>query len=250
MVTAAEQGALDAAEALAALCAEVIGPDLLSVVLHGSLAAGGFRPGRSDLDLFAVVDGMLTDGQAMALEDGVRAADPGSAAGIDLHVVAAAVARTPTPEPVLELHVGRYSDDVEVTRRVADADLLAELSMARAGGRALRGVAASEVIGEVPTAWVAARGRHWLTTWQGLTADTKNAAFMVLTACRMWRFALEGRHCSKSSAARWALARDPGLVAVHQALARRTGETTAPVAPDDIRQVLVTVLEDLEELSG
>ena len=244
MVTAAEQGALDAAEALAALCAEVIGPDLLSVVLHGSLAAGGFRPGRSDLDLIAVVDGMLTDGQAMALEDGVRAADPGSAAGIDLHVVAAAVARTPTPEPVLELHVGRYSDDVEVTRRVADADLLAELSMARAGGRALRGVAASEVIGEVPTAWVAARGRHWLTTWQGLTADTKNAAFMVLTACRMWRFAVEHVHSSKAAAGAWALERDPGLDVVRQALRQYADEPDILIDPDAIAGLLDRVLTD------
>jgi Domain of unknown function (DUF4111) len=33
----------------------------------------------------------------------------------------------------------------------------------------------------------------------------------VLTACRVWRFAEEGRHASKAAAAEWALGRDPTL---------------------------------------
>lgn len=210
--------ALAAAERLAELLAEVVGPDLRSVVLHGSLAAGGFRPDRSDLDLLVVVDGGLTDAVAAAVEQVVRTADAGSAAGIDLHVVTAEAGRAPTPEPALELHVGRHSREVEVTRRVTDADLLAELSMARADGRSLRGSTPAEVIAPVPAEWVVARGRHWLTTWQGRTDDEKNAAFMVLTACRMWRFAVEHVHSSKAEAGRWALARDGSLDVVRLAL--------------------------------
>ena len=130
-----EQRARSAADRLADLCVDVVGPGLRSVVLHGSLAAGGFRPGRSDIDLLAVVDGGLSDSQAAAVEHGVRTADAGPADRVDLHVVTSESARHPSVAPALELQVGRYGDEVEVARRVTDADLLAELSMARANGR-------------------------------------------------------------------------------------------------------------------
>ncbi|MEV6305431.1 aminoglycoside adenylyltransferase domain-containing protein [Actinoplanes sp. NPDC051861] len=153
----------------------------------------------------------------------VREADPGEAAAIDLHVVTAEVARTPGRAPALELHIGRHdgaSHDFEVSRSVpAEPDLLAELSMARAQGRALRGADPAGVIGPVPHEWVAERGRHWLTVWQGLTDDREHAVFMVVTACRMWRFAVEGVHCSKGEAAAWALRREPSLDVVRQAVA-------------------------------
>ena len=142
-----ELPAISAAELLARSISDIVGAAVRSVILHGSLSAGGFRPGRSDLDVLAVVDGGVTDAQAAALERVVRQADAGSAAGIDLHVVTSEVAGAPTRAPALELHVGRYGRssvelELEVERRVAACpDLLAELSMARADGRALSGPA-------------------------------------------------------------------------------------------------------------
>ena len=248
------EAALDAVRKLASSCAAVLDAPVVSAVVHGSLTLDDFRPGASDLDLLLVVEGALTPSEADALVTVVRDADPDPAGGIDLLVVTREVAAAPIGRPSVELQVGcsaGAAGRLEVERRRDRVpDLLPELSMARADGHALAGASPSEVIGEVPADVVRRNGLHWLRTWLDRTHDEANAVHMVLTACRMWRFALEGRHCSKSSAARWALARDPGLVAVHQALARRTGETTAPVAPDDIGQVLVTVLEDLEEHSG
>jgi predicted nucleotidyltransferase len=40
---------------LVAELAEVLGDDLLSLALHGSSALGDFAPGRSDLDVLAVM---------------------------------------------------------------------------------------------------------------------------------------------------------------------------------------------------
>jgi hypothetical protein len=215
-----------------------------SVILYGSLTAGGFRPGRSDLDLLVVVDDGLTDAQAAALQDLVRHADPGAAAGIDLQVVTAAVAAAPTPAPALELHIGRYGDaPLEVERRVPEyPDLLAELSMARADGRALRGAAPHQVLGPVPPDWVVERGRYWLRTWQSRTGDAEHAAFMVLTACRMWRFAVEGGHSPKLEAARWALDRRPSLVAIRQAIQQYEHDPAAPVDEPGIAELLAAVL--------
>jgi len=52
------------------------------------------------------------------------------------------------------------------------------------------------------------------------------AELTVLTACRVWRSAEEGRHCSKTTAGRWALARDPTLGVVADALHQRHGDPT------------------------
>lgn len=239
-----EQGARGAADRLADLCADVVGPRLRSVVLHGLLAAGGFRPGRSDLDLLAVVDDGLSDTQAAAIEQGVRTADAGPAERVDLHVVTSESARHPGRTPALELQIGRYGEEVEVARRVTDADLLAELSMARSTGHSLRGAEPAEVIAPIPPEWVVDRNRYWLTTWRDRTDDAKNAAFMVLTGCRMWRFALEHVHCSKPDAAAWALARDPSLDVVRQAVRQYDADPAAPVEADGIAGLLDLVLRD------
>jgi predicted nucleotidyltransferase len=235
---------IEAAGRLAEVVDAILGEGVRSVVLHGSLAAGGFRSGRSDLDLLVVVEDALTDEQVEELEAAVRRADLGDAAGVDLHVVTAVVAGAPTPDPVLELYVGRSSQEVEITRRTRDPDLVAELSMARADGRGLRGAAPSESIASVPAQWVVDRNRFWLSKWQTLTGDEKNAAFMVLTACRGWRFAVEHVHSPKGEAAAWALDRDPTLDVVRQTVQQYDGDPGVRIDPDGIARLLDRVLAE------
>nr|WP_221377311.1 aminoglycoside adenylyltransferase domain-containing protein [Actinoplanes polyasparticus] len=234
---------MTAHEAIARSLAGVLGEDCRSVILHGSLAAGGFRPGTSDIDMLAVVDHPLTDGRADAIVALLLDAALGDATGVELDVITARTARSPTPAPPLELHVGRYPAEVEVERRVPAApDLPAELSMARQDGRALAGADTEQMLAPIPPEWVVARGRHWLRTWQGLTDDTDHAAFMVLTACRIWRFTAEHVHYPKTVAARWALTQDPSLSAVGQALRQYEGDTSAVVSVPGIADVLARAL--------
>ncbi|NES29633.1 DUF4111 domain-containing protein [Micromonospora terminaliae] len=244
----ADLSARTAAEELAQSVVDIIGAAVRSVILHGSLAAGGFRPGRSDIDVLVVADGALSDPQIDAMVCRVGRTPLGTAAGIDLHVVTADVASVPTRTPPLELHVGRYersSIGVEVERGVIAApDLPTELSMARADGHALRGTRPHDVIAPVPTAWINERGRHWLATWRSRIGDAEHGALMVLTACRIWRFALEGVHCAKGQAARWALDRDPSLSAVRQALHQYESDPAAPIDGDGIAHVLDSVLRE------
>ncbi len=116
--------------------------------------------------------------------------------------------------------------------------------MARADGRALRGAAPSEVIAPVPAEWVVDRNRYWLSRWRTLTDDEKNAAFMVLTACRMWRFAVEHVHSPKGEAAAWALDRDPSLDVVRQARAAVRRDPGVRVDPEAIAALLDLVLRE------
>jgi hypothetical protein len=177
----------------------------------------------------------------------VRDADIGPAGGVDLLVVTRESAAAPAA--CRELQVGRYpgpSEELEVARREEQVpDLWPELSMARADGQALAGAGPREVIGEVPFDAVRANGLHWLRVWLDLADDDENAVHMVLTACRIWRFAMEGKHCSKSAAARWALEQNPSLVAISQALSQRKGADTATIEPEDVRTVLMTVLHSI-----
>jgi hypothetical protein len=99
------------------------------------------------------------------------------------------------------------------------------------------------VLAPVPAQWIVDRGRHWLTVWQSLTDDTESAAFMVLTACRIWHFAVENDHCAKLRAADWALRRDPSLIAVRQAIRQYEGGGH-PVDEAGIAAVLDRVLRE------
>jgi hypothetical protein len=85
-------------------------------------------------------------------------------------------------------------------------------------------------------------GDAQLARWESLTDDAPYAELMVLTACRIWRFSEERTHCSKTGTGLWALARDPSLQAVRDALRLRTGDQ-AQVAPADIGRLLRIVRE-------
>jgi Domain of unknown function (DUF4111)/Nucleotidyltransferase domain len=247
-----EEEAVVAVERLAAACVDILPSIVVAAILHGSLTLDDFRPGRSDLDLLLVVERGLTTSEAEALVDLVGGADPGPAGGIDLLVVTRATAARPADHPGRELLVGRYpgpNDDLEVEGRDDDVpDVWPELSMARATGRALVGAEPRSFMGEVPVDRVRANGTSWLRTWLERTDDDENAALMVLTACRIWRFAVDGEHSSKSAAARWALRRDPSLTAVGQALADRAGGDRVRIAPGDVERLLLRVLHDVDEI--
>ncbi len=248
-MSSTEVAAIEAATRLADVCDGILHETLVGAILHGSLTMDDFQPGTSDLDLLLVVERGLTSSEADALVEAVRGADPGPAGGVDLLVVTRRTAATPGDCPRLELLVGlRHGAgaEVEVEGQADQApDLWPELSEARANGRSLLGQEPRVVIGEVPFDRVAENGMGWLRTWLERTDDHNNAAHMVLTACRMWRFQVTGEHTSKTDAARWAWDRDPSLIGVERALAARTTSEAALISADEVARVLNRVLRDL-----
>jgi len=240
------RAATELAQEIAYSCAELFGDRLVAVILHGSLVLGDYSPASSDVDLLAIVERSLTDDELAALVELVLARR-GEAAGIDLRVVTRAVAGKPTESPAMELYVGVHNDhEPEQLRRIdGERDLVAELSMVRADGRSLVGPDPTAVVAAMPAQWVVAYGDQVLERWQQLTDDAEHAALMVLTTCRIWRFAVEGVHCSKTEAARWALLQDPVLPAVEAALRRRIGDTNGQIAPADIAALLARVRAEL-----
>jgi hypothetical protein len=85
---------------------------------------------------------------------------------------------------------------------------------------------------------VVAAGDAQLADWQAIGDDPPYAELTVLTACRVWRFAEEGRHGSKAAAAEWALRREPTLGVVGDALRRRHRDPAGRIDAAHVQQLL------------
>jgi Domain of unknown function (DUF4111)/Nucleotidyltransferase domain len=238
------------AETLAGSCAGVLGDTVAGVILHGSLTLDDYTPGRSDVDLLVVVDDPLTDVQLAALTEAVTQHQPQAPGRVDLRVVTRQVAASPTLAPPMEVYIeiapGVGSGSHVERRHPGERDLVVEFSMCRAHGRSLLGAAPAELIGEVPAAWVMAVSDAQLADWEAIGDDPQHAELTVLTTCRVWRFAEEGRHCSKTAAGEWALRRDAMLQVVRDALQQRR-DLTHRIDPAQIRPLLALVRARLAE---
>jgi hypothetical protein len=248
---ASAEEALRFAEALTRSCAEALGETVAGVILHGSLTLGDYLPGRSDVDLLVVVHDPLTDAQFDALTDAVTAHRSLAPGRVDLRVVNSQVAAAPTPAPPMDAYIeitpGSGSELYVERRHAGERDLVVEFSMCRAHGRSLVGATPDKLIGKVPNEWVLAVGDAQLADWQAIGDDPKHAELTVLTTCRIWRFAEEGRYSSKPQAGAWALARDPTLQVIRDALKQRREDPATRIDPGQVAQLLAIVRAQLAE---
>jgi predicted nucleotidyltransferase len=243
---AARLRALAFAARLASGCSDTLGDAVVSVILHGSLTLDDYTPGRSDIDLLVVVGEPLSGDQVAALCDAVDRVRRHSPSRVDLRVVTRASAASPARVPVMEAAFTlRPGKAPEVESRIAQPDLLVEFSLARAHGRSIVGGAPEAVIGCVAEPWLLEVGDRQLAAWEELTDDADHAELMVLTACRIWRFATERTHCSKTAAGRWALDRDPSLSVVEEALRQRTTDAATTIRAEGIARLLALVRQEL-----
>lgn len=126
-------------------------------------------------------------------------------------------------------------------RRDKERDLIVELSVCRAHGRSIIGPPPAELIGSVPTEWVVRAGDAQLADWQAIGDDPYYAQLTVLTACRVWRFAEEGHHCSKEGAAEWVLRQDHAQEVVRDALSQRHANASQTIDAAAVEELLSRV---------
>ena len=214
----------DAVDAyLAELTARVragLGGDLIGVYLMGSAGAGGYVPGASDLDVWALVRAPVPEEAKRALPARVdQAALPCPARGLEL-----VVSRFPAgPEPVMELNL---NDGPRMARHVAlDASgeprhwFVLDAAIGRQSGRSLWGPPPAEAFPPIPRSLQLAAIAESLDWYAAHEPDNRKAA---LTAARALRYMAEGRWSPKEEAARWAAARRPDWAAqLDEALAAR-----------------------------
>lgn len=227
-------------ECVAAVADAISRPEgeVVGAYLHGSLATGSYVAGRSDVDVLLIARDSLGDAAADRIFARLAAIAADALCRFDVEIVTADVAANPDPRPRVELYYGAHGPRPEVVLRDHQADLVVEFSAIRQAGAALIGPSPVELIAEPPPEWLDTRGRDLLDRWSDLTDDTAHAGLMVLTACRIWLWAVERRHASKEDAARWVLARAPALTAVAAALAQRAGDANPPITATAIADVL------------
>jgi predicted nucleotidyltransferase len=186
-----------------------LGVALVGVYVGGSWALGDYRPGRSDLDVAAVVRADLPPGAPERIVARLRhEALPCPAAKLELVTYRLATARSPTPDRRFELNLNTGErDTVRVDppgSGIADHWFPIDRSILAQAGRRLRGPPAPQVFARIPPGALApilAESVRWHRDHAAAAGDS------VLNACRALRFAAEGRWCSKSAARRWAVER-------------------------------------------
>ena len=117
--------ALELVERITRVCSSVL-PDA-TVIVHGSLALGDFRPGKSDVDLLVLSDAP-TDGLVEAVEREWEQ----SPVNLDLRVVSYGAAAAPTRAPRMRLYASLTEEHgLQVEREQDERDLVIELSVCR-----------------------------------------------------------------------------------------------------------------------
>jgi hypothetical protein len=222
----------------------VLDQAVVGLILHGSLTLGDYIPGRSDVDLLAIVEDSLSDAKIAAIAEALAVESKQAPGRLDLRLVTRQSALVPTLAPLMETYITVFPGLEMGTTRVEgnhspERDLVVEFSICRAHGRSLAGPEPSVLIGKVPDDWVLKVGDAQLADWERLPYDPHYGDLMILSACRLWLFCEEHRHNSKSAGAIWVLKRDPTLQVVSSALHRRRGDNpTSPIEEGPVRELL------------
>lgn len=190
----------------------VLGPNLAGLYLHGSLAAGGFDPDSSDIDVVAATTAPLSAAAFAALaamHTRLRAgAGPWAARLEGSYIPLSALRRY---DPADAVHA-RLSTDGRFAFEPHEGDGPILRHVLRANGIALAGPAPHTLIEPVTPDDLRHATRAILVEWwQPQLADPHRlyrrdyAAYAVLTMCRALYTLEHGAVAPKPDAARWAL---------------------------------------------
>ncbi len=182
---------------LRAICEE----RLVGIYLHGSLALGGFQPGRSDVDLLAIVSEPQPKARNRALRDVLLrvSKDP---APIEISLVAQSDL-SPWRHPCgYEFHYSEDWRERAPSGRGLDPDLALHVALTRARGRVLFGAPIRDVLPDVPRHDVLDSIRQDVLA--SLPQIHAKPAYTVLNACRTLAWLADGAFRSKEEGGLWA----------------------------------------------
>jgi len=215
-----------------------LGPRLVGVWLFGSGAFGDFDARRSDLDVQAVSSARIPVAELERLATELsHEALPCPARGLEFVLYAREdLAAREGPAFQLNLNTGaRMSHHVSYE---PDEDprfwFVLDVAIGRERGHALAGPHPSEVFPALPRPLIVESLREALE-WQ--QRDDPSGVQVVLSACRAWAWADQGRWLSKGAAAEWASERLEDPAPVRLALARRDDPTGPALSAGDVEIV-------------
>jgi Domain of unknown function (DUF4111) len=216
---------------LAAELAEVLGDDLLSLALHGSSALGDFAPGRSDLDVLAVLASDPTAAMMAGLDDVHARLDTDfpewnghvEVDYVSAEAVAAVVQGTDESHPMIRIGPGEPLHEGEVSRHY-----VLNWAAALQADQPIAGAAPSTVLPAIDRRLIHQVVLQHVRAWPEWARDmqaTGAQAYAVLTLCRAAETLATGRQVSKLAAADAAGHGSPN--GLRSSTGPKTGGTTA-----------------------
>lgn len=204
----------------------ILGPQLIGIYLHGSLAMGCFRWAKSDIDVIAVVESDISEARKLALmEELVRINRLAPPKGLEISFVKQEFCRSfvyPTPFELhfSPAHLGWYLRDPQdyvKNMRGVDRDLAAHFTIIRRYGITLYGTAILELFAPVPKE--AYGDSIWYDIENAVEEAEKDPVYVILNLCRAAAYFEEGLVLSKEGGGKWGLARLGYEPLIGQALA-------------------------------
>jgi Domain of unknown function (DUF4111)/Nucleotidyltransferase domain len=204
----------------------ILGDELVGAYAGGSLALGGYDPGRSDIDIAVVCRGKLADETKLEIVSALRhEALPCPARGLELVVYPESnvCEATPAAGYELNLNTGR-SMPFHLSLSPGDGEAEhwygIDRAIVRDHGRVLFGPPPQPLFGTIPKRMLLDLLIESLRWHEN--AGVARGDDAVLNACRALRYAAEGVWSSKIEAGRWARGRVDDGALVSDALAART----------------------------
>jgi hypothetical protein len=188
----------------------ILGEELVGVYAGGSYALGGYEPGRSDLDVAAVVRGSLPEGAAAEIVGAVgHEALPCPARKLELVVYSSAAAQSESVEPSFELNLNSGPGELRVDLAPQPGEghwFATDRSVLAAHGVPLFGPPAAEVFASPTRAELLPLLAQTLR-WYRENEPENEAA--LLNAGRSLRFARTGVWVPKTEFRGWASSAPP-----------------------------------------
>jgi streptomycin 3"-adenylyltransferase len=236
--------ALRYAGAVAERLREALDTDLVGLYLHGSATLGDYDPARSDIDLLAVCAAPLTApvGADIAARLGREALPCPAQAGLEFSLITRAAALDASPAPAYELHGWDAEGRLRADPGAGDPDLPRHFALVRDTGVAVAGPPPADVfraVGRAELVTLAASELAW-------TAAHASPGTQVLTACRAWCLAEEGRFRSKRAAAEWAIAHGAPPMLVTEVLADHIAARPSRPDPAAVAAFTASVLKRIQ----
>jgi hypothetical protein len=214
---------------VAGVLARILGDDLVGVYFVGSVALGGYVPGESDVDIAAVSEAALSEGQkhdvASAIVE-VSAVCP--ARGVELTLYRRDVVGAPPEGADFEVNANGGPRMATAVHLDATAEqgfwYVLDRAIAHRSGVVISGPPPRTVFVDVPRRTLLeamSESMAWHRAYEQATL------YSVLNACRAWRFAEEDVLGSKLEGATWARARWADTQVIDAAVARRRGTGAA-----------------------
>ena len=203
-----------AVDELTRLLAGHFGSRLIGLYLFGSLAAGGFYPGKSDVDLFAVLDTGVEELDALeALHAGFVAEHPEWVERVEVGYVSRAVLQTLGDAPAGRIAVISPGEPLNV--KEAESDWTLNWHAVCTRGETLLGPPPLELGPPVTPEAFRRAIEELLVYWTTAVREPAVAyvpahrGYVVVTLCRALYGLATGEQATKEEAASWAAERFP-----------------------------------------